>query len=123
MSTHPNAILMAVLTPDGLTRKTARAVQTEYGKYKDDVSVEDDYMVIGGHDYSIMIMEDDYDDGYQISAPEGSIVLHDFLTYGYGEKAEWTAVQERARSLEAWCQEVCPKHQCSFKIYVSANYW
>jgi hypothetical protein len=72
MSTHPNVILMAVLTPDNTSRKTMRYI-LEY--YKKDYNETMDELKIGNMEYTAIVMESDYEDGYQISANEGDIVF------------------------------------------------
>lgn len=112
MGTHPNAMLMAVITPDGLTRKTARKIDPKIENVK-----------IVGTEYSITVMEDTYDEGYQLSAKEGDIVLMDFLTYGYGEHMNWEKVEVQKDELVQWCDEFCKKNECSYEIRIGANYW
>lgn len=120
MSTHPNAMLLLVLTPDDLTRKTMRAIVADAGGDADDDSPK---VKIGDEDYCVTVMEEEYDESYQISAKEGDIVLHDFLTYGYGEKLAWAEVVDRVAALQAWADVARDKYRCSAAIYVSANYW
>lgn len=117
MSTHPNAILLLVLTPDDLARKTYRALMEEAG------IDEDGQFKIGNRGYNHLVMEDSYDDGWQIAAKEGSIVLHDFLTYGYGDRVPWAEVETRKAALEEWAKRICAEHHCSYEISVGANYW
>lgn len=117
MSTHPNAMLILALTPDGLARKTYRAILEEAG-------VEDDDQIkVGDDDYSVQVMEEDYDESQQLAAKEGDIVLYDLVTYGYGETITWEKLAAQKQALEEWAKGVCERHQCSFQIYVGANYW
>lgn len=117
MSTHPNAMLLLALTPDDLARKTYRAILEEAG-------VDGDHDIkIAGTDYHHGVMENDYEDNHQIDLPEGSIWLLDLVTYGYGEKVEWAALVKQQAELDEWARGVCERHHCSYKIYVSANYW
>lgn len=119
MSTHPNAMIVGVLTPDNLARKTFRAIIDEAG-----ASLEDPQIKINGRDYGIFVMDgESYDEGYQISAPEGSIVLHDYLTYGYGEWIEWEQLALVKYELEFWLSGIAERHQCTYSIRISANYW
>ena len=118
MSTHPNAMLLGVLTPDDLSRKTYRAILDALGIDHDDPSFK-----LGARNYSLQVMEESYDDDWQISAPEGSIVAHCFLTYGYGDTLEWSEVEKAKADLEAWLREACEKHKCSHSIHLTANYW
>lgn len=120
MSTHPNAILMVVFTPDNLARKTHRAIVEEYG-LKD----IDDKLQVGGDTYHHFVMENSegYHQGFQITAPEGSIVFFDYVTYGYGEVIDWDGLQKQKEPLEEWAKGICERHHCSYKIQVTANYW
>ena len=118
MSTHPNVILMAVLTPEGLSRKTMNAILAEAG-----VTDIDDEIKIGSGDYNPLVMETDYDEGWQISAKEGDLVFHDFLTYGYGQVVEWEKIEAQKKELEDWAKAICERHHCTYKIMVTANYW
>jgi hypothetical protein len=115
MSTHPNAILLLVLKPDDLTRKTYRAILEEAGR-------EDDLM-IGGDRYNIEVMESTYDESHQIAADEGDIVVFDMVTYGYGERIEWDKLVAQKSVLEEWAAGICERHKCTASFYVTANYW
>jgi len=119
MSTHPNALLIAELIPDDLSRKTYRAILAEVSG--ENVDVKD--IEIGEDSYHTILMEADYDHSSQISAREGSIVLWNPVTYGYGETIEWSTLQAQRDRLEAWCKDICPRYHCAYKIVVSANYW
>lgn len=119
MSTRPNAMILGVLVPDELTRKTYRAICQEVGANDDDGYP----LKIGERTYSLKVMEESYDEDYQISAPEGSIVAHDYLTYGYGETVSWEKVEQAKTELEAWLRGVAERHKCSFSIHITANYW
>jgi hypothetical protein len=121
MSTHPNAILQLTLQPQDLPRKTMRAILTDAGQDPDEDSPQ---VSIEGNDYSIRLMEDSYDESMQVGAPEGSIVLTDFITYGYGDKTPWEKVAEQQAQLRAWAEAVCEKHHCTIhEIAITANYW
>lgn len=78
---------------------------------------------IGEQDYHLLVMESDYDDGFQISAKEGDLVFFRFVTYGYGDTVEWAALVSEQRALDAWAKETSAKHACDYRIEVSANYW
>lgn len=119
MSAHPNVILMAVLKPDGLSRKTMREIVAEYPSKHN----EEYYIGIGEKDYSSTIMESDYDDEWQIAADEGDLIFLDFVTYGYGRWIAWNDLEKQKVELEKWAKEVSKKFHCSFEIRVSANYW
>lgn len=117
MSTHPNAMLLCVLTPDDLARKTARAIVGEQDAEEGTWSIQ-----IEARRYTMCVMEDDYDEDNQISAPTGSIVLSSFLTYGYGEVIGIGEVQSAAEALRLWAVDACAKHHCTFHIVLGANY-
>ena len=117
MGSHPNAILALALKPDDGTRKTHRAIMAEMG------FALDDQIKIDGSDYHVTVMESDYDDGMQIAADEGDIVLFDMVTYGYGEVIEWSKLEQQKAALETWAKGICERHKCSAKFFVTANYW
>jgi hypothetical protein len=56
-------------------------------------------------------MESDYEDGYQISADEGDIIIFDMITYGYGEKVEWSKLVAQKDALEVWALVACERHK------------
>jgi hypothetical protein len=118
MSTHPNVLLLLVLTPDDLARKTYRAIVDEHCAGDSEQDIE-----INGENFHHRVMEEDYFEDSQISAPEGSIILWDLVTYGYGEKITWQALADHKSALESWAEGVCAKHHCKAEIFVSANYW
>ncbi len=122
MSTHPNAILLLRLTPDNLARKTYREILEENKTGTDSLDFDDD-VSIEGTDYHHKVMEEDYDNGYQISAKEGDIIFFDMITYGYGETILWDALEKKKKALELWAKNICKQHNCSFEISIGANYW
>jgi hypothetical protein len=131
MSTHPNALLIAVLSPDDLPRKAYKALKVEMGEDAEDDDL--DVRIPTGVDspnrfeqedsYHTFLAQDDYNKGTQISAPSGSIVLWDPVTYGYGERIEWDKLVAQQKRLDEWCKRICEKLRCTYKIYVTANYW
>lgn len=121
MSTHPNVILMLCLTPDNVTRKTHRDICTEMGVDNSRDSGGD--IKIGSEDYSHIVMESDYDEGFQISAKEGDIVVFNLVTYGYGECILWDKLATQKKELEDWAIGICERYNCKAEILVSANYW
>jgi len=116
MSTHPNAILMAVLKPGGTSRATMRNIMA-------DEAAKNDRVVIGKMSYEGLVMESNYHDGFQIAADEGDLVFFDFVTYGYGETVEWAQLEMVKSELEAWAAAVSERYGCTYKIMVTANYW
>lgn len=119
MGTHPNTMLILTLMPDNLARKTFREIQERYGKPTDR-----DYVTVGGEDFSLLIMEADYDEGFQLSAPEGSIVLMDMVTYGRGQTINIERLVALSDALRVWAGPVCEEFKCSITdIRVGANYW
>lgn len=122
MSIHPNVILMAILQPDDLPMKTLRALREHVGiKGEEDAG---EFSVEGQDTWNLTLMEGSYDDGWQIAAPTGSIVVHDFLTYGYGDTIEWEKVVAIVERLKAWCAGLPESlHIGKFEIKITANYW
>lgn len=119
MSTHPNVMLQCVLTVDEGSRKTQRGLLEEFGGD----GTYDDCVMIDGKSYQLTVMESDYEDGYQISAEEGQIVLHDYLTYGYGETINSNGLWNRIIKLRDWAESAKENHRFSYEIRVGANYW
>ena len=112
MSIHPNVLLMAVITPEGLSRKTFRAIVGD-----------DEELNIRGVEYTALVMESDYDEGFQISANEGDLVFFDMVTYGFGKCITWVALDEQRYELEKWARAVCREHKATYVINIAANYW
>jgi hypothetical protein len=112
-------MLQCVLTVNDGARKTQRALKAAYpGKYTDE-----DRIKIGERDYSLTVMESDYDEGYQISADEGQIVLHEYLTYGYGETVAVDDMLARIAAVKAWAEEAKGPHGFTYEIRIGVNYW
>ena len=118
MSTHPNVILMVIFKPDGLSRKTHRDILKSNG-----IDDPDKEIKIGDYEYNTIVMEEDYDEGNQISATEGDIVFYELVTYGYGDSVDWDVLEKNKLELQYWSKRMCIEHNCSYKIKVSANYW
>jgi hypothetical protein len=110
-------MLLLVLTPDDLARKTHRAI-LEDARIENNSSLK-----IGGCDYRHQVMEDACDEDNQIDAKEGDIVVWDFVTYGYGEKISWAKLEGQKAELEEWAKGIGERHHCRYEIFVSANYW
>jgi hypothetical protein len=121
MSIHPNVILMVVLTPDNLSRKTYREILLA----NDDgnMSAEDNNIKIDNKTYNVFVAESEYNEIWQISVPEGSIVIMDMVTYGYGESITWNKLEQQKNVLENWAKKTCEEYKCTYSIEVSANYW
>ena len=119
MSTHPNTILMLVLTPDDLPRKTAREILgSDYSRD------EGNELQIGGRDYHCLLMENEnYDEGFQIAAKQGELVFFIYVTYGYGDTVAFDEVSTHRDRLAAWAIENAVKHHCRWRIELTANYW
>lgn len=120
MSSHPNVVLMAVLTPDDGSRKTFRAMAEAAGA---EISEGSYQQKIGKQDFSVMVMEEDYEEDLQIQGGEGNIVAYDMVTYGYGEVVTWAELNELRESLEEWAKNACERYSCKYEIKVTANYW
>jgi hypothetical protein len=120
MGTHPNVILAVALKPDGLSRKTLRGM-IEAGDVADNDG--DTEASIDGKTFYVTIMEDDYDEDYQIAADEGDIVIWDMVTYGYGEVIAWDDLASMKLAVAAWAKDVGERHHCKPRCFVTANYW
>lgn len=132
MSNHPNVLLIAVLTPDGLARKTMKSIlsDNEACEHEDDsilLEPQGEVYQIGDQEKRMklrsMVMEGEYDDDYQIAAKEGDLVFFSTVTYGYGEAVPAPILVRMIDILERWCKATCEKHHCAYSIKVSANYW
>jgi hypothetical protein len=117
MGTHPNTLLILALTPQGLSRKTLADILAETN------TDPDRDVMIGGEEYHHLVMEESYNESWQISSAEGDLLFFDYLTYGYGEARSWAAVEAQKNSLEEWAKGICERHHCTYEIRVSANYW
>jgi hypothetical protein len=74
--------------------------------------------------YHTRLMDEGYDESYQIAAPTGSIVFFDMVTYGYGDTITWEKLEKQKGQLEQWAKD----HATEFcyekwEILVTANYW
>jgi hypothetical protein len=112
MGTHPNAVLVLALKPTG------DAVETY-----DAITGDDDKIDIGGESYRAQLMEDSYDEDYQIAANDGEIIVFNLVTYGYGDTIDWDKLEAQKKALEQWAADICARHGCSHRIFVTANYW
>lgn len=85
MSAHPNALLIAELSPHELPRKAYRDLNVELGQDPDDddleveiqTGVESENRWERADTYHTFLAEDDYNTDNQITAVVGSIVLWD----------------------------------------------
>lgn len=117
MSIHPNTLLMLILRPNGLSRKTLREILDETNtEAEEDIKIND-------REFHYIIMEDRYQKSYQISSEEGDIVIFDFVTYGYGDSIGWDKLEKLKNALEVWAIPICKKFNCEYEIKISANYW
>lgn len=119
MSTHPNVLLLAVFTPEDLSRKTMRNILDEYGEK----NISDPDIMLGKLRLHPEVMEQDYDESWQVSAKEGDLVFIHLATYGYGEKLSWDEFVAQKEIIDAWAKEASVKYHCEYRLYVSANYW
>lgn len=62
---------------------------------------DEDQLAIGERVYHTLVMEDNYDEGWQISGSEGDLIIFDLVTYGYGKDIKWGDLQDRVNSLRA----------------------
>lgn len=117
MSTHPNCLLIGALIPDDLPSKTFRSVLAELGLDDgDDLEISD-------KNFHVKLMDGDYDDDMQVTAPSGATVFIGMLTYGYGEVMPWDKLVEVRDALLAKLTEIAAATHCRVEITVSANYW
>lgn len=120
MSTHPNVMLMAHLSPQDLPRKTMLAILADAGSDPEDARVK-----IGEDEYHVVLFDDEYDGDWQITASPGQIVLMDMVTYGYGKRIEWDKLRSKHGHLAAWIEANAERYHLApmARISVGANYW
>ncbi|MEN6549024.1 MAG: hypothetical protein ABFE07_23510 [Armatimonadia bacterium] len=132
MSSHPNVLLIAVVTPATTSRATMRAIMDEAGCQESHDTIDPatgKKTVNRAKDGEVAlnlnceVMESDYYEDWQISAKEGDLLFFDMITYGYGEFVTWDVLSGQKALLETWCKGVCERHNCTFEIRVSANHW
>jgi len=117
MCMHPNAILLLVLTPEELSRKTMRAILSEmHVKENENITIE-------GVIYHHVVMEGVYEEGWQLTSKEGDLLFFDLVTYGFGEYISWKELEKYKVSLESWAKDICERYHCKYEIRVTANYW
>lgn len=114
MGTHPNTILMAVLKPDGTTRKTLQNMKGHNSYTIPHLGISSRF-VIGWQSYYPIVMEADNDNELQIYADEGDIVVYGNLPSG---GISWENLAEMKTDLEQWAIEMCKLYQCSYQIRV-----
>lgn len=122
MSSHPNVILMAVLTPSQSTDKDSPR-QTLHNLLAYNDADEYDSLIIGDVKYRAIFMRDDYESDIQIAAKENDLVFYDLVTYGYGSTITWQNLCKRQQALETWAAAMAEKFNCKYNIVVGANYW
>lgn len=144
MSTHPNVILKCTVKAEGTTRKLLRKllsqnreeipdsnlppmlntkgekVTNRFGGYILE-SRSEDQLIIGNHAYYTIVMEEGYDESWQISGEEGDLIIFDLVTYGYGEDISWDDLNKRVEDIKSWAYQ--PSRNLEYTISVSANYW
>lgn len=118
MGQHPNVILVLALKPNDLS--SLSKILDVVIEHKDD---EENEMIIGDSHYNYDIMKDDYLEGYQISGSEGDLILHQHVTYGYGDIIEWDRLETIKKELQEWATGMCKEFNCSHRIYITANFW
>ena len=112
-------MLMAHLSPGDLPRKTFLAILADHGASEEDTNIK-----IKGTEYNAVLMDEDYDEGWQISGTPGEIVLMDFVTYGYGERIQWDKLDAQRAALAAWVDANKERYDLQdTSISVGANYW
>ena len=141
MGAHPNAMIMAVLTLDQGMRKTERLIFEHCEDRKIECSLEGGTIkILNGKrgnpnppewpegypltdDWSVQVMESDYEEGYQISAKEGQIVIHGYLTYEYGETVKWVELEAQKKQLMDLLDPMTKDLEFTYEIVIGANYW
>lgn len=142
MSQHPNVILKCKIKADGTTRKLLRNILKQNREEVSDSNLplmldkrgkviinrreekmrqsrDEEQLAIGSRVYHTLVMEDDYDESWQISGEEGDLIIFDLLTYGYGEEISWVQLQSIVQELDQWARD----HSLDFTLSVTANYW
>lgn len=71
MGTHPNVILKLTLTPEETSRKTLREILAAC----DVTDNSDPEILIGTLEYRAIVMEEEYNESWQISAKEGDMAM------------------------------------------------
>jgi hypothetical protein len=128
MSQHPNVILAVALTPDDLSRRTMRAILDEYA-VPSSVNGGSSQIIVqniilpGFAEYHALVMEESYNEDYQLESKVGDLLFFTFITYGYGDIMLCPELIQRAEALSAWTEGVCEKYHCKARIFVTANYW
>ena len=124
MSAHPNVVLLLLLTPEDLTRRTMKKIVEMYdGQVHEDEDETSREIKIAGENYYIEPMEGNYLESWQISGKEGDIAVFDLVTYGYGESIVWEKLEKQKQELEKWAKAVCEQFHCNYQIFITANYW
>lgn len=118
MSIHPNAIMMMVYEGDA-----AETIYNELDGGEMETTGSSAELQIGGTEWRLLLMQDSYDESDQISAPEGSLVFFDLITYGYGDTIAWEKCVAWQAALEAYGKELVQKHGGKISFYITANYW
>lgn len=143
MSAHPNVILKCTIKADGTTRKLLRDLLAQNREEIPDsnlplffnnagdvvknsitgedlhISRNDDQLSIGNYCYDTIVMEEEYNESWQISGKKGDLIIFDLVTYGYGEEITLKNLYSRINDLETWALQ----HSLTYKISISANYW
>lgn len=122
MSSRPNTLLLCEFTPLGNPEETFKRMLAWLGV----TEADEVYLQVGveNRHYSLLFLRDeDYSDDMQIGAKEGDIIFHTFLTYGYGEKLDLDELHAIVSELRAWAEIQATDFNCSFAIYLSANFW
>lgn len=121
MSTDPNTLIVLQLTPNN-----GEDPYEVFSRIIKDLSLDEDDAAISidNKNYQIKVIgEEGYDENYQISSDPNTIILHTYITHGYGSTIDWSELEKINNSLEVWSAIIKTKYNCSSKIYITANYW
>lgn len=142
MSQHPNVIVKCTVKPDGATRKLLRDLLARNREEIPDDNLpfmfdihgeviinrrkekirqirDEDQLAIGSLIYHTLVMEDDYNESWQISGQEGDLIIFNLVTYGYGEEIDWDKLQIIVSEIDQWAG----KNSLVYRLSVTANYW
>lgn len=125
MSTHPNAMLQLVLTPLDPSFDAFQYFGWQQPEDNEDNDPDLNFELrIGERDYTATVFTedgDDYNEHWQINGEAGQVIIHDYITYGYGETITFKALVDRANELMEWAVK---HHEAfSYTLRVGANYW
>lgn len=114
MSSHPNVCLVAIIKsniPDD-GNFPSRILEEDLGV---DIQIGDT-----SHDLYAPFYGCD-DSG--LGAPSGTIGIHEYLTYGWGDSISLTDMNIKIVDFGAKVANFCREHNCSYTINIQANWF